>query len=245
MLPKPDIHPLVESHLADLRKRGIEPTLAEQIWIVNLCRRVVSPFDSERADLIGAPVRVGGVSLWRLTVGASVWLQDCAFRWWAGDEARLGMAVAWALAFARDREAIRDAAAAGPAGAAAVINAWALGLACTRAELEAAIDEVMPPVPPADPREPAGCDQMDWQAVALDLAVITGIPVDHWVWECSKNETLRAYARAKAALIARVGGGYDPHEADPISVALQDLARAKGIIAEAHKPKEDTPHDQQ
>ena len=244
MLPKPDIHPLAESHLADLRRRGIEPTLAEQIWVVDLCRRVVCPFDSERADLIGAPVRVGGATLWRLTIGAGVWLQDCAFRWWAGDDTRLGMAVAWALAHSRDRDAITAAAAGGAAAAAKTIKAWAMELTCTREELDAAIDELMPSAASA-PAAPAGEGaQTDWQAVALDLAVLTGIPVESWVWASSRDQTLRAYARAKAALIARSGGGYDPREPlEPLSRALQDVAMAKGMIVDAHKP-EDTPREQ-
>lgn len=244
MLPKPEIHPLAESHLADLRQRGIDPTLAEQMWVVALCGMVVNPFDSERADLIGAPVRVGGATLWRLTIGASVWLQDCAFRWWAGDEGRLGMAVAWALAHSRNRDAITAAAASGAADAAKTIKAWALTLTCTRDELDAAMDELMPPAPQSHPGEASEGNQADWQAVALDISVLTGIPIDAWVWECSKDQTLRAYARAKAALIARAGGGYDPRETlDPLSRALQDVARAKAEIVAAHKP-EDTPSEQ-
>jgi len=241
MLAKPELHPLAARHLAELRDRiGGDPTIEEAMWIVQLCDRVLCPFEGERSDLCGYPVRCGISStyIWPMTVGASVWFQDYASAWWGRRDSKLYFALAYALANGRDREAMR-AVAAGRREAEAAITAWAKTLTCTREELDAAIDVVLPPRhrdpkegdTPADSR-PA---KIDWERIVGEIEAATGIPADHWLWEVSRDATIRAWERSKAVLLARSGRGSGAGILDPLNTALQDLAQAKAAIIKAHE----------
>lgn len=231
MIPKPVIHPMAAQHLRELRERwGVEPTLEESLWIVKLCARVLNPVSGSRRDLIGIPARCGDSAewLWPITIGAGVWFQDFASVWWRGDSERMFKALAFALSHARDKEtltALRDSAAA-----ARMIRDWASKLTCTREELEAAVDEVLPPVS----RQTKGeRPQTDWTELVIDLAVITGIPNDHWVWDISRSETINAWVAARRVAAAR--GGSDCEGVSAADEAVKDLAEAKAAIVKAHR----------
>ena len=234
----PVIHPLALRHLQELKERwGVEPTLAESLWVVRLCDRVLSPNEGERADLCGMPARAGvsDVWLWPITIGASVWVQDYAQKWWGQDDERMYMAFCFALANGRKRDAMREASLS-PERAADLVGAWALGLNCTNEELHAAFNIVVPGKPKGAKENTAS--KIDWDAVVGELEASTGIPADHWLWDVSKDATLRAFHRAKQVTIARAGGGSAGDMLDPLTRALQELAEAKGAIIEAHKQQE-------
>lgn len=238
MAPKPTVHPLALQHLRELRERwGVEPTLEESIWIVSLCERVLCPCEGERSDLCGIPIRAGvsDVFLWPFTIGASVWYQDYAAKWWGAEVDRMNTALCYALANARDKDAIRSVALS-KESAEKTIKAWALSLNCTPQELCQAFDEAIPPVTPSDDRK--GKDtpkKIDWESIVGEIEATTGIPADHWLWDVSKDATLRAWHRARSVLIARAGGSSSGSVLDPLNVALQDLADAKTAIIKAHK----------
>jgi hypothetical protein len=231
MIAKPDIHPLAAQHLRELRDRGIAPSDDEIMWIVALCEKVLRPDGGDRADLCGFPVRVGSSDIYLrpLTIGAAVWLHDRAEAWYGGDGGRHLYAIAWALAHGRDAAAMR-AASLSRGEADRIITAWCAGLTCTLAELEAAIDRLMP----ANAGEPQNAENPDpdWPGIIADIESATGIETDHWLWDVSMAATVRAWIAARSRLV-QMAGGSPPHF-DALNDALAALARAKAqIIAEA------------
>lgn len=236
MIPKPVIHPLAHTHLLELRQKwGVEPTLEESLWIVECCKRVVNPYNGSRMDLIGIPVRCGDSDewLWPITVGAGIWYQDLAEVWWQRDRDKLGCALAFALAHARDKETLR--ACRTREAAADMIREWGFSLTCTRAELEAAIDEVLPaPSVKANPRPADEQSRTDWEALIVDIEIVSGISADRWLWEISREATLRAWFRTRQ-IVAAQGGRSAPAGADPEDEAIQELANAKAAIIAAHQ----------
>lgn len=100
MIRKPQIHPLAERHIRELRERWhIEPTLEECLWIVQLAERVLNPVAGTRMELAEIPERVGVSDEWLhpLTIGAALWFTERASAWWADDRERLFKAIAWAM----------------------------------------------------------------------------------------------------------------------------------------------------
>lgn len=237
MIQKPVIHPLAHTHLLELRQKwGVKPTLEESLWIVECCKRVLNPYNGSRMDLIGIPVRCGHSDewLWPITVGAGIWYQDLAETWWQGDRDKLGIALAFALAHARDKETLRECRTR--EAAAEMIHGWGYSLTCTRAELEAAIDEVLP-APSAQVKPVAEQSRTDWEALIGEIEIVSGIAADHWLWEISREATLRTWFRTRQ-IVAAQGGRSAPAGADPEDEAIQELANAKAAIIAAHREVE-------
>lgn len=236
MIKKPDIHPLAEKHLRELRGRwGIILTDAEVLWIVQLCERVICPGGGGDLEYIGMPERVGhsDVFLWRLTIGAAIWLEECAFRWWS-DSNQLIRANAFALAHARRGDVFRDLYIRETAER--VIKQWFRGLGCTHEELDEAISRLYPP------QETLGGDRdgkaidnhaWSWGAIIDDLEATTGIQADHWLWDQAVGVTLRRLALAKQVAAAGVGGDVDKDT----DKALFNLAQAKKSIIDLRGAK--------
>jgi len=238
MRGKPDIHPLAQTHLRELRERWhIEPDLAESLWIVQLCDRVLCPGGAANLDLIGVPERVGRSDtwLWPFTIGAGVWFERCAMPWYESSPGGMIRAEAFALAHARDRSvltAIRDRQTSDR-----MIADWEAALDCTQAELADAIDRLYPPTQAntqADAQKPAvRRSPPDWDGLVAELEVLTGLPADHWLWEHSIDATITRLWQARRYAQARMGA--DPPHNDPLTDALSDLAQAKAAIIAAHK----------
>lgn len=235
MIAKPSIHPLAAQHLRELRERwGVEPTLEESIWIVELAKRVVDPVPSERRELLGLPVRIGSGDdwLWQPTIGGRVWFRDLATAWWRGDDEQLFRALAFSLANGRDRAVMRSCRTR--AEAEAVIWKWSMGLTCNADELQAAVSEVMPESRPETGKKPVKPGTVDWQEVCGELEAATGIPTDHWVWEISMDETERAWIRSRRQAAAMMGVSL-ADDCSPEDEAVKDLAAAKCAIIAAHR----------
>jgi hypothetical protein len=238
MLKCPEIHPLPLSHLKELKERwGVEPSLSESLWIVRLCDRVLNPNEGERSDLCGFPHRAGvsDVWLWPVTIGASVWLQDKAAAWFGSDNERMFHAFCFALANGRDK-ATMHAAGLSKAAAERMVKEWCEGLTCTPEELGAAFDAVCPAKLPSEKENTKS--KINWDMIVGELEAAAGIPADHWLWEVSKEATVRAWHRSRMVLLARSGGGISDGIGDPLTEALQDLANAKAAIIEAHTKQE-------
>jgi len=234
MIGKPKIHPMAESHIREFRERWkFEPTLEECLWIVQLVDKVLNPVEGTRMELAEIPERVGMSDEWLhpLTIGAGIWFDELAANWWEGNRGALFNALAWVLAHGRDKELItmartRDAAAA-------LIHDWGMSLTCTRRELEAAVDRMLPPIDRPVKKDEAKPQSMDWAALIDELTVATGIPARHWVWEISREATCRAWW-ASRSMIAAQGGRSGVSGPNPADQAIQNLARAKKAILQAH-----------
>lgn len=225
---------MARQHLRELREFWqVEPTLEETLWIIELCKRVVNPVAGERLELIGVPARCGASDewLWPITIGAAIWYQDLACGWWQGDREGTFKALAFSLAHARDKEILRMCRTR--AEAEGLIHAWGMSLTCTRAELEEAVDRVLPETPRPD-KDKKAAGYTDWTALVGEIEMVSGIGAEHWLWEVSREETLRAWFRSRQVLAAR-GMGAGAESPDPLDEAVQDLAAAKQMIIDAHK----------
>jgi len=238
MIAKPSIHPLAAQHLRELREKwGVEPTLEETLWVVQLCEKVLNPGIGAHASLIGIPERVGGsdVWLWPPTIGAAVWWREFALAWWAQDEERASLSLAFALAHARDRETLT--ACRTQDATEAMIHDWSLSLTCTRAELNDAVDRIYSETERPRKRNDSA-KVMDWSSLIAELEVSSGLPSDRWIWSVSRAHTIEAWHASKRVIAAQ--GGYPSGRTDAADEAIQDLAFAKDAIIRAHQP-EDAP----
>ena len=235
MTPKPEIHPLARTHLRELRERwGVEPTLEEAVWIVALCEKVLNPGIGARAELIGVPARCGASDewLWPMTVGAGIWFRELACAWWDGDPDRQFWALAFAMAHGRDKAVL--AACRTREASAGMIREWSLSLACTREEMEAAVDAVLPPAGRPERKQGAATEgAMDWARLVAELEVSSGIPADRWIWGVSRAHTMQAWHAARQVIAAQ-GGKSAEGGRSAADEALMDLAAAKDAIIKAH-----------
>ena len=192
-------HPHLANALRDLKTRfhveAGDLTPDEWYELVECVRRVENPFADVNADAIGTPVRVcEGLYLWRLSAGASAWLDDFAAVWWGDgrNETRYFWALCYALSNARNREAfvVLDT----PDKAYKAIRKWVLRCPATRRELEDAIDRTLGRAEPTGgASRPAQDRQIDWAQVAARLEGKSGISGLDWLWNRSASYTLRAY----------------------------------------------------
>lgn len=241
MIKRPDIPHLAKHHLRELREKwGVEPTLEESIWIVDLCKEVLQPAGQCDLDLIGQPIQAGAsdVWLWPFTIGASIWLERCAARWFGDDEMLWLMAEVYTLVHARDREAFT--AMRTREQALAKMREWELTLNCTWQELIAAMREVYTQLEIGDEEQQAPDAQKggragdkSWTAIVARLEAVTGIKAEYWLWEVSLQATRKRLELAESYQIAMGGGKIT--EDDPIGRALKNLGLAKGAIVKAHK----------
>ncbi len=235
-------HPHLENALRDLRDRfGAEAsalTADEMFDLVECVRRAESPFADVNADAMGFPVKVcEGVYLWRLTAGASAWLDDYAGVWWGGerDGKRYFWALCYALAHARSKEAFIGLDT--PQKAHDAIRKFALRVPATQKELALAVDKALGRTDDADDPKRGATPQkenaLDWAALVARLEGQSGIRADEWLWGRSAGYAVRAYndlATFARRYGAATGGGEERRMKDLLDEAMNALARCKARI---------------
>ncbi len=234
-------HPHFANALRDLKERfGVDAsalTPDETFELVECVRRIENPFAEVNADAVGFPVKVcEGLYLWRLSAGASAWLDEFAARWWgdARHDRQYFWAVCYALANARRREAF--AALDTPEAAHRAIRAFVLKCPATEREMADAVDRALGRAPdPDDPksgRAPSAEGGVDWSRLVARLEGQSGIRAEEWLWGRSASYTIRAY-NDLAAFARRYGmatGGNSERMTDLLDEAFNHLARVKARI---------------
>lgn len=228
----------LQSELQDLEERyavKVGDMTADEIErLVLACRRVESPFSNVNVEVVGAPVRVcRGVYGWPLTVGAFVWLDEFARRWWP-DGLMFEWAQVYAMIHGRDKgafERLTDKAEARKA-----ILKTALRLVCHGGEVRAALakcchsdDDQCPEPPKANGRVRADA-QTNWVSLVARLEVQSGIPADEWLWSRSFFQTMKAYEEMHAFAAAFAAGAEKSRMLDELDAAINDLQRLKAAI---------------
>ena len=103
-----------QAEVADLQSRGITfaDFLPEEVEdYLNAIRDCDKPFSGVNAELVGIPIKVcDGVYFWKLTIGASVWLDQFAKPWWLdkGQRKAYFWAIVYALIHGRDKGAFTE-----------------------------------------------------------------------------------------------------------------------------------------
>jgi len=174
---------LAEAEIESLRADGIDLTPAEIIEINALGWAVESP-ETRRLLARGAPVAVGGVHLWPMSIYAQDWFNRVGCK--MGGLRRQTYAMAYAMTRGRD-----DGEPLAMEGRKAELVAlvWGLRLKCTFGELNVAISQVLQQDEDAEqpPDEDAGGMSMgDFSAF---LASACGGDPDFWERRCASGYT--------------------------------------------------------
>lgn len=220
---------ILEKEINELKSVGVtfaDLTADEIERVVKACERMSRPFSSVNADAVGFPVKVGGtMELFKLTIGATCWLDEFAGKWWSVDSKRYFWAMVYAMAHARDPEAFLKLT--DETVATAAIREMALGASVTEGELMTAIDAVL-----GDQRETSGNaptrapTQPDWASIVQELETATGLPCDVWVWRRSLDWVIGCYA-THHNYIRAVRGERAVRMKDDLDRATNALARVR------------------
>lgn len=230
---------LFEKELSNLRQVGVELTDlkgAEIVALVKAVEKLRNPFTGINLDVIGVPVQVGGANLWKLSVGATVWLAEYAKKWWL--DRGMQKAYFWALVYAciHSREKGAFATLTEQTAAHDRITEDALKLAAYEEELVEAVNRCLE-TREAKPRSlnerkseiEKPKQQVDWGTVIARLEGQTGIPAEEWCWNRSADYALRVHEDLKR--FADIVGGRDTERMrDEADMATSDLARLRSAI---------------
>ncbi len=202
------------------------------------------PIDYE-VGILGLPVLIGDpdgpagscAALYRLSYGALRWIEECARLWFEGDPLYGNLAVAWAMAHARDSQAFRGQAA-DRRQARRTIAAWATSLNCSVEELVRATSHLLGPSTPVDALSGNRPAQYPDPAERLMLARLVrefGQHEDYWLF-CDPStmyaalDYLRRQDEAEGRAIAKASGKSQPRDPDSPEVkafaAWRQAARA-------------------
>lgn len=196
--------------------------LAEFVLAAERCE---NPFAEVNADAAGFPVRVcEGVNFWRLTMGASVWLDTYAERWWATDGERYRLALVYALIHAREADAFKRLD--NERAAAKAIRETMSGVMATPEEINCALDIVLRLK--ADTRQKKGeiaRAAKDWAHMVRRLETQSGIAADEWLWGRSAEYTVKAYLDLHEFAAAYSGGKAADRMRDELDSAQEALNR--------------------
>ncbi len=227
------------SVLADLREEtgatAADLTADELTDLVHACERVDSPFSDIHADLMGRPIRVApGVTLWPITAGAQVWLDEFAAAWWPKGSAMYRWANVYALVHARNPDAFSRLVDKSAARRAILLSA--LRLAVHAPELERGIllaygvrphDE---PPPERRRRDDRDDTHADFAALVARLEVASGISRDEWLWGRSLASLSRSYCELANLQAATLGSSRTECRLE-LDEAVANLARTCSRIS--------------
>ena len=213
--------------LQQLRKQGVEladVTPAELYGLAEAARRCADPFREVNADAAGFPVRVcEGVWFWKLTIGASVWLDEVSAMLGGGRDPRYRLAMIYALVHSREPEAFAGLDTERKVMSA--VRATMRNIHATPEEVNLALDEVLGLKPRAARRRSEDGAAADWAALCARLETQTGIPADEWMWKRSGAYAILAYNDLHEFARAYSGGrgGHMTDELDEAMTALRSL----------------------
>ena len=173
---------LAEAEIETLRADGIDLTPAEIIEINALGWAVESP-ETRRLLARGAPVSIGGVYLWPMSLYAQEWFYRVGCE--MSTLRRQTYAMAYAMTHGRDDG---EPLAMSGLKAELVVLAWGLCRKCTFGELNVAISQVLAQDEDAEqpPSETGGMTMGDFSAF---LAAVCGGDPDFWERRCASGYT--------------------------------------------------------
>ena len=206
--------------------------------LAHAAARCANPFSEVNAELAERPVAVcKGVWLWPPTVGAMIWLTECAAKWWKEGTLRFHWAHVYALVHAREPEAFARLTDRWTAWLA--VMGCALRLAVHGRELAAAIRKAYGEESTPDGagestrhggRESGGSHATEFAQIVARLEVQSGIPRSAWLWERSLMYVYTAYSEMRSFAAACAGKGGAGRMTDELDEALTNLSKVKAAI---------------
>jgi len=173
---------LAEAEIESLRADGIDLTPAEIVEINALGWAVESP-ETRRLLARGAPVAIGGVYLWPMSLYAQDWFDRVGCQ--LDGNKQQTYALAYAMAHGRDAG---EPLAMEGREAEKTVKQWGKSLKCTFGELNVAISQVLAQDEDAEqpPSETGGMTMGDFSAF---LAAACGGDPDFWERRCASGYT--------------------------------------------------------
>lgn len=215
------------SRLAELRAKGLEPTLDEIIWLHETGRNMSEP-PGLGGVALDMPIPCGNVTLRRLSIGSLCWWTECGATWFPLGHPLESYILAFVAAHSRSPEVFQ--ACTDYDTTEKRIRTWMAGLSCTSDQLAQAVALALRPYqdsPPTVEQAP-----VIWTDLVADLQAAYGETFSAWVWEHSQ-ELAVAYSRR---LAAREGRPVTNN--DPLTLAAWHQQQAFNAIVKKHR---DTP----
>ena len=222
-----------DKEIAELKQRGIslnDLTGDEILALVHAVDRIHKPFRDANLEAVGMPVVLSdGTTLYNLTIGATVWLDEYAADWWNAKTKTYFWAMVYALAHGRDKDAFADMVER--EAARKKIVKFALKVHVTEDELLGGIERAIHKTDAGEGRATQGVEQQtDWGEILRTLEVATGIPCEHWVWGRSADWCVMEYHK-QTRFIEAMKGRSMPRMKDELDRAANNLARVRyGIL---------------
>jgi hypothetical protein len=169
---------LAQAEIDNLRADGIDLTPAEIVELNALGWAIESP-ETRRLLSRGAPVEVGGVFLWPMSIYAQEWFDRVGCH--LSSNTRQAYALAYAMAHGRDEG---EPLAMDGRAAERTVSRWAKSLKCTFGELNVAISQVLQQDEDHEqpPSETGGMTIGDFSAF---MAASCGGDPDFWERRCA------------------------------------------------------------
>ena len=232
-----------DKELAELRAQGVglgDLTNDEVVALVRATDRLRNPFSNVNLELCGQPRQVApGVVLWPFTIGASVWMDEYARRWWVDERGNHAKAFFWATvyALAHGREPGAFSRLTDEPTAYEAIRAFALEIHATEDELTEAVDDclgISRHEDDARKRKASNLQQKpesgeDWAEVIRVLEVRTGIPAERWIWSRGRDYVVAAFREAQRVVTA-FGEAKMPRMKNELDHALNEIAHIRAAI---------------
>ena len=173
---------LAEAEIESLRADGIDLTPAEIIELNALGWAVESP-ETRRLLARGAPVEIGGVYLWPMSLYAQEWFSRVGCN--LSNNTRRAYALGYAMAHGRDEG---DPLAMDGRSAEKIVTRWGKSLKCTFGELNVAISQILQQDEESKqpPSETGGMTIGDLSAF---LAASCGGDPEFWECRCAAGYT--------------------------------------------------------
>ena len=218
--------------LQQLRKSGVEPgdmTPDELYALAEAARRCADPFREVNADAAGFPVRVcEGVYFWKLTIGASVWLDEVTEMLGGGTSPRYRLAMIHALVHSREPEAFAGLDTERKVMRA--VRATMRTIHATPEEVNRAIDVALGLRANVRPCRADASAAADWAALCARLETQTGVPAREWIWNRSGAYAILAYNDLHEFARAYSGGKSAGRMADELDDAMTALRLACAAV---------------
>lgn len=231
-----------KAELANLKAAGVQlsdMTADEIAALVRATDKLADPFGEVNADAVGMPVKAAeNVVFWRFTIGAAVWYEEYARKWWDGRPEAMFWATVYALRHGREQNAFVNLTREDEAFKA--IENEGLQLCVSREELEKAVDKALNFGRERRQKEQQDTESgIDWAAIIARLETQTGLSSEYWCWKHSADYALRAYYDLRYFAEVYAGGRRAKQMTSELDHAANALARLRcSIVERVNKQKE-------
>lgn len=192
---KPRVSLLFHSAVDELKAAGAVILPEDYVWLHNSAKKAVDGGGSDCPAFIDIPVTVDDVTLWPLTLGASIWWQQYGEEWYKGDKSTEVIAIAFCMAHAKNPEVFRYLNSKLKADIALVKWQAGIGSKCTVNQLAWAIDKVNKQydyieINSANEAKVDSQSSADWGIIIAKLCGAYHMEPDYFLWKLSQQAAI-------------------------------------------------------